>query len=48
MTAKKIRQAKYAKTTILIVGEGSTEKAFLQYLKELYVTREADFVIKVE
>ncbi|MBU0649531.1 MAG: RloB domain-containing protein [Candidatus Omnitrophota bacterium] len=48
MSAKKIKSTKYTKTTILIVGEGQTEKAFLQYLKELYVTRESDFVIKVE
>lgn len=26
-------------TTVLIVGEGDTEKAFLDYLKSLYVTR---------
>ena len=26
------------KKTILIVGEGPTEKAFLQYIKQLYVT----------
>lgn len=26
-------------TTVLVVGEGDTEKAFLDYLKSLYVTR---------
>ena len=26
-------------TTVLIVGEGDTEKAFLDYLKSLYITR---------
>lgn len=48
MTAKRIKPTKYIKKTILIVGEGPTEKAFLQHIKELYLTREADFVIKVE
>ncbi len=28
-----------ARTTVLIVGEGDTEKAFLDHLKALYVTR---------
>jgi hypothetical protein len=36
------------KTTILIVGEGRTEKAFLQYLQELYISREADKTAKVQ
>jgi hypothetical protein len=36
------------KTTILIVGEGPTEKAFLQYLKDMYITREMDIAVKVE
>ena len=36
------------KTTILIVGEGPTEKAFIQYLKEMYITREMDIAVKVE
>jgi len=48
MTAKKRKRGKYTKTTILIVGEGPTERAFLQYLKELYTTRDDDFVVKVE
>lgn len=36
------------KKTILIVGEGPTEKAFLQHVKELYVGREDIFSVKVE
>lgn len=36
------------KTTILIIGEGPTEKAFLQYLKAMYITRDMDIAIKVE
>ena len=39
---------KKIKKSILIVGEGPTEKAFLQYLKELYVTRVDDFFVKIE
>lgn len=31
-----------------MVGEGPTEKAFLQYLKELYVTRNDDIAVKIE
>ncbi len=36
------------KKTILIIGEGSTEKAFLQYIKGLYITRDMDISIKIE
>jgi len=36
------------KTAILIVGEGLTEKAFLQYLQEIYISREADVAVKIE
>ncbi len=45
---RRIKPTKSTKTTILIVGEGPTEKAFLQYLKELYVTRDDDFAVKIE
>ena len=48
MPRTEMRQARSAKTTILIVGEGPTEKAFLQHLQSLYVSREASFVVKVE
>ena len=48
MTAGRKKLVKRTKTTILIVGEGPTEKAFLQYIKELYTTRDDDFVVKVE
>ncbi|MFH1289051.1 MAG: RloB domain-containing protein [bacterium] len=43
-----MKPARRTKTAILIVGEGPTEKAFLQYLKELYVTRDDDIVVKIE
>lgn len=43
--SKKIRKQKI---TILIVGEGYTEKAFLQYLAELYITRDMDINVKIE
>lgn len=36
------------KTAVLIVGEGPTEKAFLHYLRQIYVTREMDIILKVE
>lgn len=48
MTALKVKPARNSKTTILIVGEGPTEKAFLQFIKELYIMRDADIVVKVE
>ena len=48
MTSRRIRPVKSTKTTILIVGEGPTEKAFLQYVKELYVSRDAEMVVKIE
>lgn len=48
MTPRRIKPTRNTKTTILIVGEGPTEKAFLQYLKELYVARDFDCAVKVE
>jgi hypothetical protein len=48
MTARRRKLPRCTKITILIVGEGLTEKAFLQHIKELYVNREADVVVKVE
>lgn len=48
MALRKKRPAKSIKTTILIVGEGPTEKAFLQHLRGLYINRDDEFVIKVE
>lgn len=37
---KKIKKLKrYAKQTVLCVGEGSTEKAFLDYIKSIYLSR---------
>lgn len=48
MTPRRIKPTRNTKTTILIVGEGPTEKAFLQYLKELYVARDYDCAVKIE
>jgi hypothetical protein len=48
MALRRISPTKSTKTTILIVGEGPTEKAFLQYLKELYIMRDNDFAVKIE
>lgn len=48
MVSRPSQQFRRTKTTILIVGEGPTEKAFLQYLKDMYITREMDIAVKVE
>ncbi|MBU1809374.1 MAG: RloB family protein [Candidatus Omnitrophica bacterium] len=48
MALRRKKLIKGIKTTILIVGEGPTEKAFLQHLRELYINRNDEFVIKVE
>lgn len=48
MALRRKKEINCVKTTILIVGEGPTEKAFLQYLKELYISRDAPFSIKIE
>ena len=45
---QRMKPTRNTKVTILIVGEGPTEKAFLQYLKELYILRIDDFAVKVE
>ncbi len=39
---------KRTKKTVLIVGEGFTELAFLQHIKDLFVTRNSDISVKVE
>ena len=43
-----MRPSRFTKTTILFVGEGPTEKAFLQHLQTLYISRDANIVVKVE
>lgn len=43
-----IKGKRTTKTAILIVGEGPTEKAFLQHLKELFISRDAEVAIKIE
>lgn len=43
-----MKPSRHTKKAVLMVGEGSTEKAFLQYLKELYVTRDDDVAVKIE
>lgn len=45
---RRVKPTKNTKVTILIVGEGPTEKAFLQYLKELYILRDDNLSVKVE
>lgn len=36
------------KTTVLIVGEGQKDKAFIQSLQEMYISREDNIAVKVE
>jgi len=43
-----MRKFRRTKKTVLIVGEGPTEKAFLQHIKQLHITREMDIAVKVE
>jgi hypothetical protein len=44
--AKSVVLKRKAQKTLLFVGEGSTEKAFLDYLKELYHLRWSGVIIK--
>lgn len=48
MGTKQKKPTRRTKKAVLIVGEGPTEKAFLQYIKELYITRHADVAVKIE
>jgi hypothetical protein len=41
------QKPRQAKKTVLVVGEGSTEKAFCDYLKSLYLIREAGVSVTV-
>ena len=48
MVSRPRQRFRHTKKTVLIVGEGPTEKAFLQYLKDMYITREMDIAVKIE
>ena len=48
MVAHPKQKLRRTKKTILFVGEGPTEKAFLQHIKQLYITRDMDLAVKVE
>ncbi len=48
MVSRPRRKPRRTKKTILIVGEGPTEKAFLQHVQQTYVTRDMDIAVKVE
>ena len=48
MVTRGKRPVRRTKKTTLIIGEGSTEKAFLRYVKELYITRDMDISVNVE
>ncbi|MBU4251837.1 MAG: hypothetical protein KKC39_08410 [Candidatus Omnitrophica bacterium] len=41
-------QSRKTKTTVLIVGEGGKDKAFLRHLQDIYVSREDNIAVKVE
>ena len=47
MPAQGKKIIKKTKKTVLIVGEGPTEKAFLRYVKELYITRDMDISVSI-
>lgn len=44
----KPRIQRKSRTTVLLVGEGSSEEEFLRHLKALYVTRESNIAITVK
>ncbi len=48
MVSRPRQKFRHTKKTVLMVGEGPTEKAFLQYLKDKYITREMDIAVQVE
>ena len=48
MVSQPRRKFRRTKKTTLIVGEGPTEKAFLQHIQQTYVTRDMDIAVKVE
>lgn len=48
MVSRPRQKFRHTKKTVLIVGEGPTEKAFLQYLKDMHITRDMDIAVKVE
>ena len=48
MVSRRKRPLRRTKKTVLIVGEGPTEKAFLRYVKGLYITRDMDISVNVE
>ena len=48
MVPRPHRKQRRTKKTILIVGEGPTEKAFLQHIVKLYVTRDMPIAVKVQ
>jgi len=48
MVSRRRRPVRSTKKTVLIVGEGPTERAFLRYVKELYIRRDMDVSVNVE
>ncbi|VAX38288.1 hypothetical protein MNBD_UNCLBAC01-1589 [hydrothermal vent metagenome] len=48
MVSRSRQKSRRTKKAILFVGEGPTEKAFLQHLQQMYITRDMNIVVKVE
>lgn len=48
MPAQTNNRIRKTKVTVLIVGEGSKDKAFLRHLQDMYVSREDDIIVKIE
>ncbi len=48
MSAQNKVRIRKTKTTILMVGEGLKDKAFLRHLQGIYVSREDDISVKIE
>lgn len=43
-----VKKRRKAKKTGLLVGEGPTDKAFLEYLKSLYIVRDCGISLKIQ
>ncbi len=48
MPLKRVSYQRKTKTAILLVGEGPTERAFLRYIQEVYISRDSGVAVKVE
>lgn len=46
--SNKASKRKIVKKTVIIVGEGLTEKAFLEYLRQFYIKRNSGISVKIQ